>query len=74
MGHVCLLSIQRQSFVLAWDKYPFTLLLSPFSLLFLVPFPFSIFLFLLSLSLIPAFCPSRPNKCPLCPRTWSSMP
>jgi hypothetical protein len=38
MVHVCLLSIQRQSFVLLKDKYLF-----PLSL---VPFPFSLFLYI----------------------------
>lgn len=57
MYYIWLLSIQKQSFVL-WDKYP--------SSLPLVPFPFSFFLYLLSLSLIPALCPSGVDKSPSC--------
>lgn len=49
MGHICLFSIQSQSFIL-WDKYPSSLSLSPFPLS-LVPF-FSLILYLLALSLI----------------------
>lgn len=57
MSHICLRSIQRQSFTLR-NKYPYPLCL--------VPFPGSLFLCLLSLFLIPALCPSVANNSPLC--------
>ena len=61
MCHICVLSIRKQSFLPLWDKY---LSLVPF--LSFIPSSFSFFLYLLSLSLIPALCLSGANKCPLC--------
>ena len=48
MGHVCLLSIQKQSFVPLWDNYLCPPLPSPPSPVFL--------------SFFPALCPSGANK------------
>lgn len=53
---MCLLSIQRQSFLPLWDK-------SPFSLVFF-PSPSSVHSCLCLL--FPALCPSGANKSPLC--------
>ena len=60
MGQICLLSTQRQSFVL-----PFPVSLDPF-LPLPVALPFFLFLYFLSLSLMPALCPCGANSAPLC--------
>lgn len=65
MGHVYLLPIHRKYYV-SQEKFP-SQLPCCFSALSLVPFPFSLFIYILSLPLILDFSPSGTNK------SWSVL-